>query len=48
MTSAPTWPGRESAITTTTQELFLGEVSVTVWPKILKAICAKKNVFVLE
>jgi aspartate--ammonia ligase len=26
----------------------LGEVSVTVWPKILKEICAKKNIHVLE
>lgn len=26
----------------------LGEVSVTVWPKQLKDICAKKNIFVLE
>jgi aspartate--ammonia ligase len=26
----------------------LGEVSVTVWPKVLKEICAKKNIFVLE
>jgi aspartate--ammonia ligase len=26
----------------------LGEVSVTVWPKILKEICAKKNIYVLE
>jgi aspartate--ammonia ligase len=26
----------------------LGEVSVTVWPDILKEICAKKNIFVLE
>ncbi len=26
----------------------LGEVSVTVWPKELKEICAKKNIFVLE
>jgi aspartate--ammonia ligase len=26
----------------------LGEVSVTVWPKILKDICAKKNIYVLE
>jgi aspartate--ammonia ligase len=26
----------------------LGEVSVTVWPKRLKDICAKKNIFVLE
>ncbi len=26
----------------------LGEVSVTVWPKILRDICAKKNIHVLE
>jgi len=26
----------------------LGEVSVAVWPKILKEMCAKKNIFVLE
>jgi aspartate--ammonia ligase len=26
----------------------LGEVSVTVWPKILKDICAKQNIHVLE
>jgi len=26
----------------------LGEVSVTVWPKVLKEMCAKKNIFVLE
>ncbi len=26
----------------------LGEVSVTVWPKLLKDICAKRNIFVLE
>ncbi|MBA7537956.1 Aspartate--ammonia ligase [subsurface metagenome] len=26
----------------------LGEVSVTVWPKILKDMCAKKNIHVLE
>lgn len=26
----------------------LGEVSVTVWPKKLREICAKKNIFVLE
>ena len=25
-----------------------GEVSVTVWPKMLKEMCAKKNIFVLE
>ena len=26
----------------------LGEVSVTVWPTILKEMCAKKNIFVIE
>ena len=26
----------------------LGEVSVTVWPKVLKEICAKRNIHVLE
>jgi aspartate--ammonia ligase len=30
------------------RKAHLGEVSVTVWPKILKEICAKKRIFVLE
>ena len=30
------------------QKAHLGEVSVTVWPKILKEMCARKNIFVLE
>ena len=30
------------------RKAHLGEVSVTVWPKILKEICAKKNILVLE
>jgi aspartate--ammonia ligase len=30
------------------QKAHLGEVSVTVWPKILKDICVEKNIFVLE
>ncbi len=30
------------------QKAHLGEVSVTVWPKKLKDICAKKKIFVLE
>ncbi len=30
------------------KQAHLGEVSVTVWPKILKDMCAKKNIFVLE
>jgi aspartate--ammonia ligase len=30
------------------RKAHLGEVSVTVWPEILKDICAKKNIFPLE
>src|SRR5574341_963584 len=30
------------------KKAHLGEVSVTVWPKILKEMCARKNIFVLE
>ena len=30
------------------KKAHLGEVSVTVWPKILKDMCAKRNIFVLE
>jgi aspartate--ammonia ligase len=30
------------------KKAHLGEVSVTVWPKILKEMCAKKKIFVLD
>jgi aspartate--ammonia ligase len=30
------------------KKAHLGEVSVTVWPKVLKDMCAKKNIHVLE
>ena len=30
------------------RKAHLGEGSVTVWPKILKEMCARKNIFVLE
>lgn len=30
------------------QKAHIGEVTVTVWPKILKNICAEHNIFVLE
>ncbi|MCK4328261.1 aspartate--ammonia ligase [candidate division WOR-3 bacterium] len=30
------------------KKAHLGEVSVTVWPKILKDMCKKKNIYVLE
>ena len=28
------------------RKAHLGEVSVTVWPKIMKEMCAKKHIFV--
>ena len=30
------------------KKAHIGEVSVTVWPKILKDMCKKKNIHVLE
>ncbi len=30
------------------RKAHLGEISVTVWPKVLKEMCAKKRIFVLE
>ena len=30
------------------KKAHLGEVSVTVWPKVLKDMCARKNIQVLE
>jgi aspartate--ammonia ligase len=30
------------------KKAHLGEVSVTVWPQILKDMCAKKKIHVLE
>lgn len=30
------------------QKAHLGEVSATVWPKVLKEMCRKKNIFVIE
>jgi aspartate--ammonia ligase len=30
------------------RKAHLGEVSVTVWPEILKVMCARKNILVLE
>ena len=30
------------------RKAHLGEVSVTVWPKVLKQMCAQGNIFVLE
>jgi aspartate--ammonia ligase len=30
------------------RKAHLGEVSVTVWPKVLKDLCAKRNIFVID
>jgi aspartate--ammonia ligase len=30
------------------RKAHLGEVSVTVWPRVLKEMCTKKNILVLE
>ena len=30
------------------RKAHLGEVTVSVWPKVLKDLCARKNIFVLE
>ena len=30
------------------KKAHLGETSVTVWPKILKEMCKKKNIYILE
>ena len=30
------------------KKAHIGEVSATVWPKILKDMCKKKNIFVIE
>ena len=40
--------GQSRTIMYLLRKAHLGEVSVTVWPKILKEICARKNIFVLE
>lgn len=40
--------GQSRTLMSLLRKAHLGEVSVTVWPKILKDICAKKNILVLE
>ena len=40
--------GRSRTLMLLLRKAHLGEVSVTVWPKILKKMCAKNNIFVLE
>lgn len=40
--------GQARTLMSLLRKAHLGEVSVTVWPTILKEMCAKKNIFVLE
>lgn len=40
--------GQSRTIMLLLKKAHIGEVSVTVWPKILKDICMKKNIFSLE
>ena len=40
--------GQSRTVMLLLKKAHLGEVSVTVWPKILKEICAQKNIHVLE
>jgi aspartate--ammonia ligase len=40
--------GQSRTVMLLLQKAHLGEVSVTVWPKILKEICREKNIHVLE
>jgi aspartate--ammonia ligase len=40
--------GQSRTLTLLLRKAHLGEVSVTVWPKVLKEMCAKKNIHVLN
>jgi aspartate--ammonia ligase len=40
--------GQSRTIMLLLRKAHLGEVSVTVWPKILKDMCAERNIHVLE
>ena len=40
--------GQSRTIMLLLKKAHLGEVSVTVWPKILKDMCRKKNIHVIE
>jgi aspartate--ammonia ligase len=40
--------GQARTIMAILKKAHLGEVSVTVWPKVLKDMCAKRKIFVLE
>ncbi|HNU09440.1 MAG TPA: aspartate--ammonia ligase, partial [Pyrinomonadaceae bacterium] len=40
--------GQSRTVMSLLKKAHLGEVSVTVWPKVLKEICAGKGIYVLE
>jgi aspartate--ammonia ligase len=40
--------GQSRTLMAILKKAHLGEVSVTVWPKVLKEMCRKRNIFVLE
>ena len=40
--------GQSRTVMLLLRKAHLGEVSVTVWPKALKDVCSRKNIFVLE
>ncbi len=40
--------GQSRTVMSLLKKAHLGEVSVTVWPKVLKEMCARKNIHVLE
>jgi aspartate--ammonia ligase len=40
--------GQSRTVMMLLRKAHLGEVSVTVWPKVLKEMCRKKNIHVLE
>ena len=40
--------GQSRTVMSLLKKAHLGEVSVTVWPKVLKDICRAKNIHVLE
>lgn len=40
--------GQSRTVMLLLRKAHLGEVSVTVWPRILKEICLEKNIHVLE
>ncbi|MFI5183559.1 MAG: aspartate--ammonia ligase [Vicinamibacteria bacterium] len=40
--------GQSRTVMSLLKKAHLGEVSVTVWPKVLKDMCARKNIHVLE